>query len=345
MRDRTSGEILGHRFRARSPGAPAVSATSRGTVPNRRHLSDPVRRRARDHFDVHALAPRRGRLTSDLQWLGRRRDQRLETQSAWRRHPLAAVSELGGRARSSCAYATGDRPAVCRRSRVPRRDHRLSRSPKLCRVVDCELGTARRGVRHLPGGAGGPDCLGWSELAIEGWGLLASRWRCIRRRGWRVLRPRRAVQPLAAACGKFQTLVGRGQLLTFASPRDSPTDDERALLLAGLFELCVARSEDSVLDRVTAPRSSSAATLTRCFFRRDRWFSACCSFLARNCDPRFEGDARLHPFVDRVADDPVRQHVFDRAAVELAFLRAMQHEWVPLHQTRTLTSESIARSC
>ena len=33
------------------------------------------------------------------------------------------------------------------------------------------------------------------------------------------------------------------------------------------------------------------------------------------------GELRGHPVRDRVADDPVGEHVFDRAAVELAFAR------------------------
>src|SRR5271165_934918 len=36
-----------------------------------------------------------------------------------------------------------------------------------------------------------------------------------------------------------------------------------------------------------------------------------------------DGDARLHPLVDRVADDPVGKDVFDRAEVKLSFLRPM----------------------
>ena len=34
-----------------------------------------------------------------------------------------------------------------------------------------------------------------------------------------------------------------------------------------------------------------------------------------------DDEAGLHAFVDRPADDPVREHVLDRAAVDLAFPR------------------------
>ena len=36
-----------------------------------------------------------------------------------------------------------------------------------------------------------------------------------------------------------------------------------------------------------------------------------------------DGDAGLHPRIDRIPHDPVREHVLDRTHVELSFQRAM----------------------
>src|SRR5665647_400095 len=74
-----------------------------------------------------------------------------------------------------------------------------------------------------------------------------------------------------------------------------------------------------------------------------RWLTvkARTNFLDRNCDPRSEwttqpvtaaghrgvqgvhGELGLHPVADRVPDDPVGEHVLDRAAVDLALVGAV----------------------